>query len=791
AVVALSGTANTATDLGQNWNISTLNIANSNYTVAGVGRSLKLTNFWRSNFAGNALNLGANLSASLTMDSLILGNSSASNNTMGWLLNAGSSLTVSSRITEVVPPGALNRFLLEKRGTGSLTLTGGTATTPSQILRYRQLDGGSTTLNGGSLFVNGSEQGAMTIQNGTFTLQNGAVFRANGGVNIANGVGTSATLTLDDATSSWTSGTLSVGERGTGTFNLTNGASISATSVLVGNGTGGSGAVTVSGAGTIIRDAQIYVGGFSGATGALLVEKGGRIDGSYLLVSSNATSVPRPTATFDDATINIGGDIVVEGGNAGIVTARNGAQVRGVGLQIDGFEPGGGSVTITGATTRWSTSNNFNADSVLVGKFRHGTLTVSDGAVLTTNGSARIAGGAGFTGTVLLTGPGSKWEMNGLLTIGAGGNAVMNVADGATLKSSHASLDRGTVSITGANTSWTLSTGSFLPDNAAELSVGVFANGTLTIADGATVSAGAVKIGNAQGKIIADGAIMNTTGLADGVNFATNTSRILEIRSGGLRINQRGDSVFSGVVTGNGALTKAGVGSLTLSGVQSRTGATDIEGGTLAFGQSSASTAYTVFSGATLNFGGFAPVAGATIVNNGTIIGLPGGGLQIGPGGSAGGSGSFGGGLTNGGAVSPGNSPGTLTIQGDYTQTATGALNIEIGGTGLSEFDQLLVTGNATLDGFLNISFVGGYEPLSGGVWDFMRIGGDLSGFFDPMNISISGFNLEQRGLAAQVQARQNGSAPGYVYSLAVVTVVPEEGAGWLVLLAAPVAGTL
>ena len=66
--------------------------------------------------------------------------------------------------------------------------------------------------------------------------------------------------------------------------------------------------------------------------------------------------------------------------------------------------------------------------------------------------------------------------------------------------------------------------------------------------------------------------------------------------------------------------------------------------------------------------------------------------------GTLGGSGEIGGDVHNrGGIVAPGNSPGTLIIDGDYTQGATGTLVIEIGGTlAGNEHDQVIISGAAT-----------------------------------------------------------------------------------------------
>jgi hypothetical protein len=68
--------------------------------------------------------------------------------------------------------------------------------------------------------------------------------------------------------------------------------------------------------------------------------------------------------------------------------------------------------------------------------------------------------------------------------------------------------------------------------------------------------------------------------------------------------------------------------------------------------------------------------------------------------------------VTNAGQVNPGTSPDILSIVGDYTQTATGALNIEIGGTSAgSQHDRLAVSGTATLAGTANISLINGFLP--------------------------------------------------------------------------------
>ncbi len=67
--------------------------------------------------------------------------------------------------------------------------------------------------------------------------------------------------------------------------------------------------------------------------------------------------------------------------------------------------------------------------------------------------------------------------------------------------------------------------------------------------------------------------------------------------------------------------------------------------------------------------------------------------------------------MTARGRVSPGQSVGTLTISGNYTQAITGQLNIEINGKGSS--DLLHVSSSAILAGALNV-VLSGYAPRAG-----------------------------------------------------------------------------
>ena len=88
--------------------------------------------------------------------------------------------------------------------------------------------------------------------------------------------------------------------------------------------------------------------------------------------------------------------------------------------------------------------------------------------------------------------------------------------------------------------------------------------------------------------------------------------------------------------------------------------------------------------------------------------------------------------LNRAGMLSPGNSPGMLTVLGDYDQQDDGWLHIEVGGLIAPGFDYdlLSVSGNAKLGGTLEVSLFNNYEP---GIDDFLTFltAGSITGHFD------------------------------------------------------------
>ena len=122
-----------------------------------------------------------------------------------------------------------------------------------------------------------------------------------------------------------------------------------------------------------------------------------------------------------------------------------------------------------------------------------------------------------------------------------------------------------------------------------------------------------------------------------------------------------------------------------------------------------------------------------TVSNGGQV--LVGGQILIQEQGELHGNGTVTGNVQNGVLVAPGTSPGRLTIEGNYSQLSSGALQIELAGLiPGATYDQLMVTGNTTLDGTLSVAFLNGFAPKLGDSFDNLDWG-TLSGTFSTLQL--------------------------------------------------------
>jgi hypothetical protein len=94
------------------------------------------------------------------------------------------------------------------------------------------------------------------------------------------------------------------------------------------------------------------------------------------------------------------------------------------------------------------------------------------------------------------------------------------------------------------------------------------------------------------------------------------------------------------------------------------------------------------------------------------------------------GSGTVVGNVANAGTVSPGNSPGALRFQGNYAQSPSGRLAIEIAGATAGLYDVLTITGSTSLAGRLDVSLLDGYLPGFNDAFTFLTAPAGVTGKF-------------------------------------------------------------
>ncbi len=249
--------------------------------------------------------------------------------------------------------------------------------------------------------------------------------------------------------------------------------------------------------------------------------------------------------------------------------------------------------------------------------------------------------------------------------------------------------------------------------------------------------------------------LMNLAAAIEGYGqLRVDTDVVMNQKAGGLKVWE-GDAWddWTNDIGGPGHLTKSGIGWLRLSGDNSFNGATVREGVLELDGINSLTAALEVTGGQFLlngtlrdmafNSAGGSSVVSASGVLDNTDLTISGGvvsfnGVQdggatvVGRGGTLKGIGRLSDTRVEG-IIAPGNSIGTLTVDGDYVQTATGVYQAELAPG--SRSDQLIVTGRASLDGTLVALPEAGVYYL-GEQFNFLSAEGGINGQFATTDFS-------------------------------------------------------
>jgi autotransporter-associated beta strand protein/T5SS/PEP-CTERM-associated repeat protein len=475
----------------------------------------------------------------------------------------------------------------------------------------------------------------------SFTVQNGATFTINSG--ISNNPGFEPAFTVN-ALAGLTIGNGAFAEIGSlaGGGTVTIGPSTQLSIVGPGSTTFSG---TLTGAGTLELDnGTLTLTGLGSNIGGLNICN---CDTNGLIISGGSLNVTDP-----------GLGTVVEGGtlsviNGGTLQTTNLAVVISSAMLISG--PGS---TVTVSPT------GLTEIAALVGP---ASLTIANGGVLTSLGGAAIdSGSPNFASTVTVTGPGSTWNAGAGIAVGGGGTfggpGILTISNGGAVNATGSvgvgdPTGNSTLTVTGAGSTLTVLTSLLVGDTSCVCGPLI---GTLTIADGGVVNSPGFT-GIAQGSTLN----LGTGGLAGAIN----TPAI--VNDGQIVANFTDTLTLAAAISGAGTLSKAGPGTLILTGASTYTGATTIDGGTLIVNGSIANSPVTVNPGATL--------AGTGTVGRTTIA--------------------------SGGIFAPGNSPGTMTVAGNLAFQSGALYLVQIDPSTASRAN---VSGNATLAGTVQAVFAPG-----------------------------------------------------------------------------------
>jgi autotransporter-associated beta strand protein len=511
--------------------------------------------------AANAGAAGASGGTALTVKGDII-NNSASNQAISMNLALGGSSTgiINTAAGNITISGAIS-------GTGSLTKEGNRTLTFNGGKSYT----GGTTINNGTLSVSaGALPTNITINSGgTLLLANHNMLSAGGNMTInsgtlnlsiyAQGSGPSV-ANFNDATITGGGGFL----RGVSTYNFT------------GNTTWSNSAMDLLTAPTlnVISGTTTIASSFNIGNGNANITKNG--NGTLVLSAANS---------YTSATIL----------NAGTLAINNATAIGSGTLTI-----AGGTLDNTSGSLKTLTNNNsqnWNGDFAFLGT--NGSLNMGAGAVTmnasrtvtVSNGTFTVGGAIGGStfgltkngsGTLVLSGASTY---NGTTTVNAGNltiGAADRIADTSNLNVAGGTFDLGGFNETlgsiigsgnitlGAGTLTTNSTSNTTFSGLISGTGGLTKNGTSTLTlsgnntynGTTTINAGTIEIAAA--------------GRLGGGNYSANISN-----SGVLIYSGTNNQILGGVISGSGALTKAGSGTLTLSNNNTYTGATTIIAGTL------------------------------------------------------------------------------------------------------------------------------------------------------------------------------------------------------------------
>ncbi len=598
------------------------------------------------------------------------------------------------------------------------------------------------TINGSGGAGNFSD---FSISGPSTSLTNsGLHLHSLGGAEIING----ATLNLNGLHAQGAILTIdgTVGLKVDGNLNVEAGGVVSTTSGRIGETSTGVGVATVTGAGSQWNNGSLIVG--NSGNGTLNVEAGGMVSSysgniGYWEVGVGVATVTGPGSQWNNTT-----DLNVGYGGTGTLNVEAGGVVSTTYGNIGYFDEG--VATVAGAGSQFNISGNLQ-----IAPAGTGTLNISDNGLVSVGGTTTI----GANGSVNLTG--GRFEF-GQTTLGEFGsiNAVSGSMAGDVIHTAYTDLASLTtfqnsgVDLTEVRVS---NSGTLYGDASLEIALLNNAGGEVETMAGERMRFGGVgntnagEINNFGGQIRFDHDLTNQSG-GEINNFGglIRFDQDLTNQSGGL-VGGRGQFFANGGWTNEGVIAMSG-------------GFADIHGDVV----NSAAGMIAIGGGSTTTFYDDVTMHAANL------------NMEIASGSYGVFFGSYNGGSNGLGTVQafgdlrPGNSPAIVSFGGDLEMGVNSAMYIELGGLFAGDFDQLLVAGDLSLDGILNVSLIDGFSLGFNQEFLIVNIGNVRNGFFDGLNDgglvgNYGGFDL----------FINYGAGDGN--DVALFTAVPEPGSASLV----------
>lgn len=524
---------------------------------------------------------------------------------------------------------ARENAVVMKNGSVTLGIFGGIATADGG-----QAQDNHVTMSGGAVgehLIGGYVQNGNGAATGNSVIFNGGSVTENvyGGRSV-NGPAQNNSVTMTNGSAKWLLGGYS------------NSGDASGNRVEVSGGTlsgGVNGGETTSGNATgnsvdFSNVTATYVqGGYSGsgsATGNSLALRSGTVQnnafGGYVDSGSGEASDNSVTFNGGSVTNNIYGGMSAAGlAQSNSVIMTNGSANWLLGGYSDSGDVSGNSVNVSGGTLTGVSGGESNSGSATgnIVSISSGTVqsNVNGGFVASGSGKAtgnivNISGNADLSGAVVAGGSSPDGDAFTGNTLNKNSDAAVNIArnfasvnfgysgtanigeldstpTGSALSGVTVNTNANNVSFDGVISG----SGSITKTGAGTLIL----SGTNTYSGGITISAGTLSIGS-------------DTNIGSGTNTIGNKGTLLLSGNGtytndwtlsgaGSAIATDNNNTLSGVLSGNGGLTKTGTGTLTLSGTNTYTGMTTVRSGTLALGSDLTSNQLTLYGGTVFDRG--------------------------------------------------------------------------------------------------------------------------------------------------------------------------------------------